>query len=72
MNIDKYIINNLITITRVKRDSDCNRNEKDNSEKQLGGEGEGRGGVNNNKIYMKNILGNLQDSGKRGGIKQLI
>ena len=37
MNIDKYSINNLITITRVKRDSDCNRNEKDNSEKQLRG-----------------------------------
>ena len=47
----------IIIITHVKRDSDCNGNEKDNSEKQLGVGG--GGGVNNNKIYMQNISGSL-------------
>ena len=41
----------IIIIVHVKRDSDCNGNEKDNSEKQFGRE------VNNNQIiiYAKHV-----------------
>ena len=46
----------IITITHVKRDSDCHRNEKDSSEKQLGGKV-------NNKIYMQMGGGGLGEGG---------
>ena len=40
-------------ITHIKRDSDCNGNEKDNSEKQLGGGGGGGSKQKLNKIIDK-------------------
>ena len=40
----------IIIITHVKRNSDCNGNEKDNSDKQLGGKVN-----NNNNIYAKHF-----------------
>ena len=51
----------IITITHIKRDSDCNGNEKDSSEKQMEQKSQ--------KSNLKNkqtILGNLQREQGKG------
>ena len=49
-------------MTHIKRDSDCNANEKLNSEKQL--EGKVKNSIKNEYIIKVNTLSNLQRAGE--------
>ena len=59
----------MIHITRIKRDSDCNRNERNNSDKKL--VGGGGGGRDLKKIIICNTFWVIyrESGGGRGEIK---
>ena len=50
-------------MTHIKRDNECNRNEKDSSEKQLERKSQK---LNKNEKQKQNILGNLQREQGKG------